>query len=402
MEQPESVVQLLTTSPELMPDVLGTTEKQSKGVWAALRQGLDPLLDPVAESPVGLQLNSRHVSTRTQRELRAACAPLRAGNVTAESRSDSAGTQKLLLELHDGLAVECVLIPMGRHTSVCVSSQVGCARACRFCSTGTMGLVRNLDAHEIVHQVWLAHRFVREQRLPPLVNVVFMGMGEPLNNLAAVSVAVRLLTHPQAFAMSPRSVLVSTVAPSPTLILAAASLPCKLAWSVHAAGDELRLLLVPTTRHTMEELRDTFRAALASRHSQRMKALLVEIALIGGVNDQLHHAQELGRFLAAFTRDEVLVNLIPYNENGLGLPGASEDALFHAPRTEDVHAFQRALWEQGVLCTVRATKGEDERSACGQLATAAKTGANDGSDDGREDGREDGSVAAQQQQSGGI
>ena len=123
VEQPESVVQLLTTSPELMPDVLGTTEKQSRGVWAALRQGLDPLLDPVAESPVGLQLNSRHVSTRTQRELRAACAPLRAGNVTAESRSDSAGTQKLLLELHDGLAVECVLIPMGRHTSVCVSSQ---------------------------------------------------------------------------------------------------------------------------------------------------------------------------------------------------------------------------------------------------------------------------------------
>ena len=76
--------------------------------------------------------------------------------------------------------------------------QVGCARACRFCSTGTMGLVRNLDAHEILFQVWLAHRFVREQRLPPLVNVVFMGMGEPLNNLAAVSVAVRLLTHPQA------------------------------------------------------------------------------------------------------------------------------------------------------------------------------------------------------------
>ena len=125
VEQPEATaVQLLTTSPELMPAVLGTTEKQSKGVWAALRQGLDPLVDPVAESPVGLQLNSRHVSTRTQRELRAACAPLRAGNVTAESRSDSAGTQKLLLELHDGLAVECVLIPMGRHTSVCVSSQV--------------------------------------------------------------------------------------------------------------------------------------------------------------------------------------------------------------------------------------------------------------------------------------
>ena len=184
--RPETAVQLLTTPPELMPAALGTTAAQSDGIWAALRKGLDPLEDAVVEAPVGLQLNSRHVATRTQRKLRAACAPVRAGNVTAESRSDSAGTHKLLVELRDGLAVECVLIPMGRHTSVCVSSQVGCARACRFCSTGTMGLVRNLDAHEIVHQVWLAQRFVREQRLPQLVNVVFMGMGEPLNNLAAV------------------------------------------------------------------------------------------------------------------------------------------------------------------------------------------------------------------------
>ena len=162
--RPETAVQLLTTPPELMPAALGTTAAQSDGIWAALRKGLDPLEDAVAESPVGLQLNSRHVATRTQRKLRAACAPVRAGNVTAESRSDSAGTHKLLVELRDGLAVECVLIPMGRHTSVCVSSQVGCARGCRFCSTGTMGLVRNLDAHEIVHQVWLAQRFVREQR----------------------------------------------------------------------------------------------------------------------------------------------------------------------------------------------------------------------------------------------
>ena len=122
--RPETAVQLLTTPPELMPAALGTTTAQSDGIWAALRKGLDPLEDAVAESPVGLQLNSRHVATRTQRKLRAACAPVRAGNVTAESRSDSAGTHKLLVELRDGLAVECVLIPMGRHTSVCVSSQV--------------------------------------------------------------------------------------------------------------------------------------------------------------------------------------------------------------------------------------------------------------------------------------
>ena len=118
-----SLVQLLTTHPESMLAMLNATAAQNQGIWAALRKGLDPLEDPVFESPVGLQLNSRHVSVRTQSQLRAACAPLRAGSVTAESHSDSAGTQKLLLELHDGLAVECVLIPMGRHTSVCVSSQ---------------------------------------------------------------------------------------------------------------------------------------------------------------------------------------------------------------------------------------------------------------------------------------
>ena len=98
---------------------------------------------------------------------------------------------------------------MGRHTSVCVSSQVGCARACRFCSTGTMGLVRNLDAHEIVHQVWLAQRFVREQRLPQLVNVVFMGMGEPLNNYDALLGALQGLR--EVWGMAGARITVSTV-----------------------------------------------------------------------------------------------------------------------------------------------------------------------------------------------
>ena len=364
-------VQLLTTPPEEMPDALGIDAGNSRGIWQALRKGLDPTNDPIVEVPhkdQGMVVNSQHVSVRMQRRLAESCAPLRAGEVTTASLSEAAGTQKMLVQLRDGLSVECVLIPMGRHTSVCISSQVGCSRGCRFCSTGTMGLVRNLDTHEIVHQVWLAQRVVREQRLPQLVNVVFMGMGEPLNNLASVSAAVRLLTHPQAFAMSPRSVCVSTVAPSPAAVLAAAALPCKLAWSVHAADDELRRLLVPTTRHTMATLRDTFREGLAPR-STKMKALLVEVALIRGINDQRHHAEQLARFVACFAREEVLVNLIPYNDNGLGLPDSNE--LFRQPLMADVRAFQRQLWEHGVLCTVRATKGDDERSACGQLATSA-------------------------------
>ena len=130
----------------------------------------------------------------------------------------------------------------------------------------------------------------------------------------------------------------------------------------------LRKVLVPTTVHAMAELRDAFREALAPR-ADKMRALLLELALIGGVNDGLEHAEELAGFLAPFDRGEVLVNLIPYNDNGLGLPGG---ALFRPPPIERVYAFQRRLWKDGILCTVRATRGDDDKAACGMLATDAR------------------------------
>ena len=164
-----------------------------------------------------------------------------------------------------------------------------------------------------------------------------------------------MLTNSAAFGFSRRSVCVSTVGPSPALIGRAGTLPCRLAWSVHAAEDDLRKLLVPTTRDTMEELRDAFIGALATKPGgEKSKALLVELALMG-VNDQKEHAEALCRLLAPFARTDVLVNLIPYNENGLGLPTA---VLFRSSKMEDVHAFQRHLWSEGFLCTVRATRGE--------------------------------------------
>jgi len=196
-------------------------------VWSLLRKGVDPRSEGELT-----EWSPNLYSPSLRRRLEADCGPVCAGAVS-DSSIASDGTQKLLLRLEDGLAVECVLIPMvgGKTTSLCISSQVGCSRGCTFCSTGTMGLLRNLRAEEILAQVWLALRTIRQRRLPPLVNVVFMGMGEPLNNLDEVRRAVELLVHPKAFALSARCVCVSTVGPSPAHIRRAAeALPCRLAW----------------------------------------------------------------------------------------------------------------------------------------------------------------------------
>merc|ERR1719313_3195370 len=153
------------------------------------------------------------------------------------------------------------------------------------------------------------------------------------------------------------------------MIRRAAALPCKLAWSVHAVDDDLRKALVPTTAHPMGELRDSFLETLSRKPGgDKTRALLVELALIGGVNDGPEHAEQLAAFLEPFGRTDVLVNLIPYNDNGLGLPGG---ALFAPPEMESVYAFQRRLWREGILCTVRVTRGDDDKAACGMLATDA-------------------------------
>ena len=201
-------------------------------------------------------------------------------------------------------------------------------------------------------------------------------MGEPLNNLGAVREAVDLLVDRRAFALSRRNVCVSTVAPSPKLIAQAAVLPCRLAWSVHAADDSLRKLLVPTTRHSMVELRDAFIAALASKPGgDKSRGLLVELALMEGINDSDEHADQLVELLQPFGRADVLVNLIPYNDNGLGAAVSASlgrGAVPFQPVTlERMRAFQRRLWSASVLCTVRVTRGDDERSACGQLVVTA-------------------------------
>eukprot|EP00984_Skeletonema_dohrnii_P026765 scaffold16160_cov76-Skeletonema_dohrnii-CCMP3373.AAC.2 len=324
----------------------------------------------------------------------------------------SDGTTKLLLRLADGWEVETVLIPFwanakdkedaeqkgkGR-TTVCISSQVGCRQGCTFCATGKMGKLRSLTTDEILVQMFFAQKIVRlsanasnEQLfsvdgidaitaatammrrvavapLPPITNVVFMGMGEPADNADSVRGAINILTRNELFHLSASRVTVSTVAPTPEAFHEFVDSRCALAWSVHAVRDELRKLLVPTTKYTMVQLRQGLIETLKKRS---LRTTMIEVALIDGVNDSIREADELADFVSEITTQvpgsNVICNLIPYNDIG----GGGTASSFRKPSMERVWEFQkRRLQKLGVYAKVRGTRGDDESAACGQLATS--------------------------------
>ena len=245
------------------------------------------------------------------------------------------GTTKLLLGTHDGLSLETVGIPAEGRLTVCVSSQVGCPMACRFCATGKGGLQRSLAVHEIVDQV-LSVREVMDQRPS---HVVFMGMGEPLLNSEAVLAAIDCLCTD--LGMAQRQITVSTVGvPKSLPTLAEQALErlgraqFTLAVSLHAPDQQLREELIPTA------------------HAYPLE----EYILLGGLNDQPRHAEALSRLLRGFQSH---VNLIAYN------PIAEEE--FQRPAPGAVEAFRQALIDRHVAVSVRASRGLDADAACGQL-----------------------------------
>mmetsp|Transcript_27587 Transcript_27587/g.88541 ORF Transcript_27587/g.88541 Transcript_27587/m.88541 type:complete len:396 (-) Transcript_27587:74-1261(-) len=235
---------LLAVPPTAAVDLLGGSGR-AKIVWSQLRDGRDPF-----EESSGLGHKARHAL-----ELAFSAQP---PHSLLTSTVSACGTRKLLLRLRRGDEVEAVIIPQGAFSTLCVSSQVGCRQGCTFCATGTMGLLRSLAADEILAQLHAAAAAVRQHGMPPLRNVVFMGMGEPADNVEEVSRALHAMVHPFGFQLGRSYVCVSTVGPSPGHIRALEPLPARLAWSVHAADDRLRRLLVPTTRHRMSELRDAW------------------------------------------------------------------------------------------------------------------------------------------------
>jgi 23S rRNA (adenine2503-C2)-methyltransferase len=270
-------------------------------------------------------------------------------------RSDARdGTCKLLLGTVDGLSIETVGIPSGERLTGCVSSQVGCPMACRFCATGKGGLQRSLAVHEIVDQVLS----VREAMGRRPSHVVFMGMGEPLLNSEVVLAAIDCLCRD--LGMAQRQITVSTVGVPRTLpTLAERALDrlgraqFTLAVSLHAPDQRLREELIPTAHtYPIEELLEDCRHYVAITG----RRVSFEYILLGGLNDQPRHAAALAALLRGFQSH---VNLIPYNP--------IEEEEFQRPSPAAVEAFRTTLARRHTAVSVRASRGLDQDAACGQL-----------------------------------
>ncbi|MGA2528277.1 MAG: 23S rRNA (adenine(2503)-C(2))-methyltransferase RlmN [Acidimicrobiales bacterium] len=283
-------------------------------------------------------------------------------SVVAEAVADRGSTLKWLLETRDSRRIETVLMRYRDRTTVCVSSQAGCAMACSFCATGDGGFGRQLGAGEIVEQVVIAARRCRAEAWGELANVVLMGMGEPLANFAAVWAAVETMNRD--LGIGARHITISTVGVVPGIrALGRKPLQVNLAVSLHAANDALRDQLVPLNRKyplsRLVQACEEYRAATGRRIS-------FEWALIAGVNDSAADAFELA---ALARRVEAHVNLIPLNPT----PGGMSRGL-RGTEAPGVIAFERWLRQGGVNATIRQTRGRSISAACGQLAAGSPVG----------------------------
>jgi 23S rRNA (adenine2503-C2)-methyltransferase len=315
--------------------------------------------------------------------------------VMAESTA-SDGTRKWLLSVGTSNGIETVFIPELSRGTLCISSQVGCALECSFCSTGRQGFNRNLTTGEIIGQLWLANKLLNDRRPDPgstreriISNVVMMGMGEPLANFDNVVAALYIMLDDHAYGLSRRRVTVSTSGIVPNIDRLRAACPVALAVSLHAPSDELRDTLVPINRkYPLRDLMDACRryvdgmpadasaqgdgaadrAPLSSnipaplahkwkRDSAPRDFITFEYVMLDGINDGVEHARQL----VALTREvPCKFNLIPFN--------AFPNSGYRRSGPGRIRAFQETLMAAGLIATVRKTRGEDIDGACGQLA----------------------------------
>lgn len=267
------------------------------------------------------------------------------------------GTRKWLLQLDDGNRIETVYIPEDDRGTLCVSSQVGCALDCSFCSTGRRGFNRNLSTAEIISQVWLATHLIDEEKKPgrKVTNVVLMGMGEPLLNFDNVVRAVRLMMDDFAYGLSKRRVTVSTAGVVPAIDRLGDVLDMRLAVSLHAPDDELRNSLVPLNRkYPLTELMAACRRFIEKQNAR--SRITFEYVLLDGVNDTDQHARELIKLVKGIP---TLMNLIPFN------PFAGSG--YKTSPVKRVERFNKILADAGITTVVRRTRGDDIDAACGQL-----------------------------------
>ncbi|MCH4247980.1 MAG: 23S rRNA (adenine(2503)-C(2))-methyltransferase RlmN [Acinetobacter populi] len=295
-------------------------------------------------------------------------AEIRAPEVVHRNYSKD-GTRKWVFRVGDGAGslVETVLIPAddktGARKTLCISSQVGCALDCSFCSTGKQGFQRDLTPAEIIGQLWVANQSYMEdvpiaERSRTVTNVVMMGMGEPLLNFEPVVASMALMLDDFAYGMSKRRVTLSTSGVVPMIDKLAETIDVALAISLHAPNNELRDELVPINKkYPLEQLIPAAQRYLAKDGNESSrKHITIEYVMLDGVNDKAEHAQQLLKLLKDLPSK---INLIPFNP------------FPHAPYGRSsrnrIMAFQKTLSDAGFVCTIRQTRGDDIDAACGQL-----------------------------------
>ncbi|MBX9704264.1 MAG: 23S rRNA (adenine(2503)-C(2))-methyltransferase RlmN [Silvanigrellaceae bacterium] len=278
-------------------------------------------------------------------------------------RSSHDGSVKFICELcADGSKVESVLIPERGRFTLCVSTQVGCAQGCRFCQTGRMGLTRNLTVAEIVSQYlaveqWYFAHCESQSAVniqAKISNVVYMGMGEPLDNLENVIKSTHIFCDTEGLNLSPNKVTVSSVGLLPQLDRLLTETKVCFALSLHAPFDEQRSKMMPVNlRYPLHEILQVLRT-----HAEKKSrsSFFIQYTLLRGVNDSYEYAQELGRILNGLP---VKINLIPLNEH--------EGTGYRRPDLNRVYRFQQELKQLSIVTTIRISKGRDIQAACGQL-----------------------------------
>lgn len=277
------------------------------------------------------------------------------GLEVADMQKSSDRTIKSAFKLYDGSVVEGVLIPTTNRMTACVSSQIGCSLTCKFCATGKLKLLRNLDPGEIYDQVVAIKRQSEKHYGIPLSNIVYMGMGEPLLNYKNVLKSIEMITSPDGLGMSPQRITVSTAGIAKMIKqLADDQVKFHLALSLHAANDEKRSQIMPINEsNTLESLSE----ALLYFYDKTGTRPTLEYILFDGFNDSLQDATEL----EAFARKvPVKINIIEYNP--------IDEGEFRKASDESLNRFTSRLESRGIIVNVRRSRGKDIDAACGQLA----------------------------------
>lgn len=333
------------------------------------RQGLESYFTEIGEKPFrAAQLlkwiyqfgvddfNEMSNLSKSLREKLNQEAEIKLPQIVTEQHSDD-GTIKWLLRLDSGNSIETVFIPENDRGTLCISSQVGCALECSFCSTAQQGFNRNLTAAEIISQVVIANRSLkcipRNERV--ISNIVLMGMGEPLLNFDNVVSAMNIMLEDNAYGLSKRRVTLSTSGVVPALDRLKEVSDVSLAVSLHATNDELRNELVPINRkYPIKELLAACKRYISG---EKKRKVTVEYVLLDGVNDKPQHARELVKLLKDLP---CKVNLIPFNP----FPNSG----YGTSSKEAIERFRNIVVKGGLITTTRKTRGEDIDAACGQLA----------------------------------